>query len=144
MTRACRPSLPGAAWRPRCAPPRCSFRPRRRRHLLRAGPRPPSTQVTGTAPAAVVAADFNRDGKVDVVTTNSGSSNISLLLGNGSGGLAPTSTTGPARTRSTSSPATWTGTGSSTSWWPGPPAWTSISSRGRALHSRARLLSAWP
>ena len=39
----------------------------------------------GTNPLAVVAGDFNRDGKLDLVVANSGSNNASVLLGNGDG-----------------------------------------------------------
>jgi hypothetical protein len=41
-----------------------------------------------------VAADFNRDGKVDVVTANATGGLVSLLLGDGSGGLSLTAATG--------------------------------------------------
>ena len=95
MTRACRPLT---AWRRLAAPLYAAA-------LLVPGPvaadtcsglafGPQSAQATGTAPAAVVAADFNRDGKMDVVTADSGSNSVSLLLGNGSGGLALTFSTG--------------------------------------------------
>ncbi|MFP5246884.1 MAG: FG-GAP-like repeat-containing protein, partial [Thermoanaerobaculia bacterium] len=39
-------------------------------------------------PAAIVADDLNRDGKLDLAVANSGSHNVSLLLGNGSGSFA--------------------------------------------------------
>ena len=41
----------------------------------------------GTAPVAVVAADVNADGKPDLIVANSTSNNVSILLGNGSGGF---------------------------------------------------------
>jgi hypothetical protein len=37
----------------------------------------------GTNPEAVVAADFNNDGALDLVTGNTGSDNISVRLGDG-------------------------------------------------------------
>ena len=39
----------------------------------------------GTAPVAIVIADFNGDGKPDLAVANSGSSNVSILLNNGDG-----------------------------------------------------------
>ncbi len=39
----------------------------------------------GNAPTALAAADFNRDGNPDVVTTNSGTNTVSVLLGTGAG-----------------------------------------------------------
>src|SRR5437588_753589 len=44
------------------------------------------TQV-GTGPAAVVIADFDRDGKLDLAVANGGSRNVSILLGDGKGGF---------------------------------------------------------
>ena len=43
--------------------------------------------AVGTAPASIVLADFNRDGKLDVAVANSGSKNVTILLGDGKGGL---------------------------------------------------------
>lgn len=40
---------------------------------------------TGQNPSSVALADFNGDGKLDVVTANNGSNNVSVLLGNGDG-----------------------------------------------------------
>src|SRR5207245_10574092 len=40
---------------------------------------------TGTSPVALVAADFNLDGRLDLVVANQGSNTISILLGNGDG-----------------------------------------------------------
>jgi hypothetical protein len=39
----------------------------------------------GTTPEAVAIGDFNGDGKLDLVVTNSGSNNVSILLGTGTG-----------------------------------------------------------
>jgi hypothetical protein len=44
-----------------------------------------STTSVGTTPYAVAVADFNKDGKLDVVTANRNSGNISLLTGKGDG-----------------------------------------------------------
>jgi dienelactone hydrolase len=41
--------------------------------------------VTGSGPYGVAAADFNRDGKMDLVVANSNGSDVSVLLGNGDG-----------------------------------------------------------
>ena len=41
--------------------------------------------TVGTNPVAAEAADFNGDGKVDLAVINSGSNNVSILLGNGDG-----------------------------------------------------------
>ncbi|HYA18576.1 MAG TPA: FG-GAP-like repeat-containing protein [Bryobacteraceae bacterium] len=43
--------------------------------------------ATGSAPEGVAVADFNGDGIPDFATTNSGSNNVSVFLGNGSGGF---------------------------------------------------------
>jgi hypothetical protein len=48
-----------------------------------AGPLP-----TGFAPAAVIAEDFNGDGKVDFATANNGSNSVTEYTGNGAGGFA--------------------------------------------------------
>src|SRR5262245_37608027 len=40
-------------------------------------------------PVAVVTGDFNRDGKLDVATANQRAGGISILIGNGTGGLKP-------------------------------------------------------
>jgi uncharacterized repeat protein (TIGR01451 family) len=39
----------------------------------------------GTSPAAVAVGDFNGDGKPDIAVANTGSGNVSILLGNGDG-----------------------------------------------------------
>jgi outer membrane protein assembly factor BamB len=51
-------------------------------------------QAIPIPPAALVAADFNRDGKVDLVTANASGGLVSLLLGDGSGGLTLVTATG--------------------------------------------------
>src|SRR5207244_12611527 len=43
--------------------------------------------TVGSNPEAVAVADFNGDGKVDLAVANSGSGNISVLLGDGAGGF---------------------------------------------------------
>jgi uncharacterized repeat protein (TIGR01451 family) len=45
----------------------------------------PKSYAVGTNPAAVAVADFNGDGKLDIAVLNSGSNNVSILLGNGDG-----------------------------------------------------------
>ncbi len=44
-----------------------------------------ATLQAGTGPSAVVASDFNCDGMLDLVVTNSGSNNVSVFSGNGDG-----------------------------------------------------------
>src|SRR5216683_3265198 len=43
--------------------------------------------AVGTSPAALALADFNGDGKLDVAVANSESKNVTILLGDGKGGL---------------------------------------------------------
>lgn len=43
----------------------------------------------GASPAAVAVGDFNGDGKPDIAVANTGSSNVSILLGNGDGTFQP-------------------------------------------------------
>jgi hypothetical protein len=43
----------------------------------------------GTNPQSVAVGDFNGDGKPDIVTANNGSSNVTVLLGDGTGGFEP-------------------------------------------------------
>src|SRR5205085_747446 len=43
------------------------------------------TYSVGTNPRGLVAADFNGDGKTDLAVANAGSSDVSILLGNGDG-----------------------------------------------------------
>ncbi len=49
----------------------------------------PKTYPVGTSPSAVVVGDFNGDGKPDMAVANSGSNNVSILLGNGDGTYQP-------------------------------------------------------
>ena len=44
-----------------------------------------SSLAAGTLPSSAAVADFDGDGKLDVVVANSGSSNVSVFLGNGNG-----------------------------------------------------------
>ncbi len=44
--------------------------------------------AVGTGPTAVVVGDFNGDGKLDLAFTNVGGDNVTLLLGDGTGGFA--------------------------------------------------------
>jgi hypothetical protein len=45
--------------------------------------------ATGTAPRSVAVGDFNGDGIPDLATPDFGSNNVTVLLGNGSGGFSP-------------------------------------------------------
>jgi hypothetical protein len=47
-----------------------------------------TTFGTGSSPYSVAVGDFNGDGHLDIVTANSGSNNVSVLLGNGSGNFS--------------------------------------------------------
>ncbi|MGA7924524.1 MAG: VCBS repeat-containing protein [Candidatus Sulfotelmatobacter sp.] len=47
--------------------------------------KPAQNYVVGTNPTSVAVGDFNGDGKPDLVVGNSGSNNVSVLLGNGDG-----------------------------------------------------------
>ncbi|MCL1470136.1 Calx-beta domain-containing protein [Argonema antarcticum] len=50
----------------------------------------PATNFSvGTQPFSVTVGDFNSDGKSDIATANVGTSNVSVLLGNGTGSFAP-------------------------------------------------------
>src|SRR5687767_7589803 len=42
---------------------------------------------TGVSPQAIVSADFNNDGRLDLATANYDSADISVLLGDGAGGF---------------------------------------------------------
>ena len=52
-------------------------------------PAPNSPFAVGTGPQAVLVADFNGDGFQDLAIANSGSNNVTVLLGNGAGGFIP-------------------------------------------------------
>src|SRR3954468_4919868 len=62
---------------------------------------PATSFPVGANPQAVVTADFNNDGKLDLATSNydeaTGDGTVSVLLGNGGGSFQPaqTSATGP-------------------------------------------------
>jgi FG-GAP-like repeat/FG-GAP repeat len=50
----------------------------------------PSSPISvGVQPFALVAGDFNADGKLDLAVTNSGGQTVTILLGNGDGTFAP-------------------------------------------------------
>jgi hypothetical protein len=53
------------------------------------GPGGPRHFRAGAAPASVAIADFNRDGKPDLAVANTGSGDVTVLLGDGKGGFAP-------------------------------------------------------
>ncbi len=48
-----------------------------------------TTYATGSAPQGIATGDFNRDGKQDVVVTNSNANNLMLSFGDGMGGFGP-------------------------------------------------------
>jgi hypothetical protein len=45
----------------------------------------PTTIPVGSRPDAIIAGDFNNDGKLDLAVANYGDGTITLLLGNGDG-----------------------------------------------------------
>ena len=49
----------------------------------------PKSYAVGTNPHGIAIADFNGDGKPDIAVINSGSNNVSILLGNGDGTFRP-------------------------------------------------------
>src|SRR6266852_8819161 len=49
----------------------------------------PVNFAVGSRPNAIVAGDFNRDGRLDLVTANEGDGTVSVLLGNGDGTFQP-------------------------------------------------------
>ena len=51
--------------------------------------KPAQSYPVGKSPTAVAVGDFNGDGKPDVAIANNGSSNLSILLGNGDGTFQP-------------------------------------------------------
>ena len=103
--------------RTRAARHRAAFRPRfeslEDRCLLSLTPG--SSYSVGTEPQAIVAADFNNDGRLDLATANSGGNSVSVLLGNGQRHVSARRLTPlPATTRSRSRSATSTPTARST------------------------------
>ena len=90
MTRACRPLT---AWRRlaalSCAAALLAVRPADADTCSGLSLGAPSDGATQADPAAVAVGDFDRNGRLDVVTANSGAGTVTVLLGNGSGGLAP-------------------------------------------------------
>jgi hypothetical protein len=50
------------------------------------------TVATGTGPYAIVAGDFNNDGKLDLATANYSRSTVTIMLGNGDGTFTASST----------------------------------------------------
>src|SRR5207253_1548056 len=46
---------------------------------------------TGPNPQAIVSADFNNDGQLDLATANAGNDTVTVLLGDGQGGFAAAS-----------------------------------------------------
>ncbi len=46
------------------------------------------TLATSSVPTGIVTADFNRDGKADLATSNGGTNKVSIFIGNGLGGFA--------------------------------------------------------
>ncbi|HEY0770738.1 MAG TPA: VCBS repeat-containing protein, partial [Sphingobacteriaceae bacterium] len=54
----------------------------------------PSSFNVGTTPFHSVTSDFNGDGKLDIAVANQSSNNISILLGNGTGGFTASTTGG--------------------------------------------------
>jgi hypothetical protein len=52
-------------------------------------PAPGSLFPVGGSPSSVAVGDFNRDGKLDLAVADTSSNDVSVLLGNGSGGFSP-------------------------------------------------------
>ncbi|MGI8988155.1 MAG: beta strand repeat-containing protein, partial [Bryobacteraceae bacterium] len=52
-------------------------------------PAPGSPFIVGSNPTAVAVGDFNGDGNADLAIANRGSNDVTVLLGNGSGGFTP-------------------------------------------------------
>ena len=50
---------------------------------------PAISYPVGTTPQTVIAADFNNDGRLDLVTANLGSDNVSVRLGSANGTFGP-------------------------------------------------------
>jgi len=49
----------------------------------------PVNYAVGVSPGAVVTGDFNNDGQLDLAVANTGSNNVSILIGNGDGTFQP-------------------------------------------------------
>ncbi len=58
---------------------------------------PRTTIAVGDFPLGVATGDFNRDGLVDLITANNGSSNVSVALGNGDGTFRQATSVGVAQ-----------------------------------------------
>lgn len=58
-------------------------------------PAPGLCLVTGQDPVAIVTADFNGDGRLDLAVLNKGSDDLSIFLGKGDGSFTKQTTTGP-------------------------------------------------
>ena len=50
---------------------------------------PAANYAVGDAPEAIVAADINHDGRMDLATANASTNNVSVLLGNADGTFQP-------------------------------------------------------
>jgi hypothetical protein len=61
-----------------------------------------SSPATGSSPSSIAAADFNRDGILDLAVSNYGSNSVTILLGNGDGTFS-TASASPATDRGPSS-----------------------------------------
>src|SRR4029079_13934060 len=48
---------------------------------------PAVNYAAGTDPSEIIAADFNNDGRLDLVVTNATANSVNVLLGNGNGTL---------------------------------------------------------
>jgi len=56
------------------------------------GPTSNGVFPAGSNPSAIVAGDFNKDGKLDLAVANVNGNNITILLGNGAGAFTPGAT----------------------------------------------------
>jgi hypothetical protein len=92
--RRLRNSWPRPTARSAFAAHRINFEPLEDRRMLSFSPA--TDYPVGGYPAAMVSADFNADGRLDLATANSSNSNVSVILGNADGTFqaAQTSTTG--------------------------------------------------